>query len=104
MAITENFGPELDEYKQQLPVTITHHRIMYLTNDYLRRNQQDKPNSSCSTIRTSNESTIRLSNKDNLSSYFRSSNKINQRSTSAVAAPVIEKKREQICQRRGHKS
>ena len=81
-AITENFGPELEEYQQQPPVTINHHQISSPSNTYLRRNQQEEINSSSSTIRPSKEG--------NQSSYFRPSNECNQSSTSTVVKPVID--------------
>ena len=37
MAITEDLGPEVEEHQQQYnpPVTVIHHRLLSLTNDYL---------------------------------------------------------------------
>ena len=78
MDINENFGPELEEYQQQPPVTKNHYRISSPSNE----NQQKESNSSSSTIRPSNEG--------NKSYYFRESNEGNQSSTSAIVKPVID--------------
>ena len=61
MAITENFRPEYEEYQHQPPVTINQYRMSVPFNVYLRQNQQEKSNSSSSTIKLSNKGNQSLS-------------------------------------------